>query len=171
MYGNPEVRGFFYDNEIATADDGLSYFVDGWGNPIFFLRWAPGLRLSERQPNITDWSNDTEKAKVADARPDPLDPTEIGGVVASQSDGRCTIDLTQKWPDSDYKPVRGWMLLPVVMSSGGEVVDDNDFDTSFGMMLSPPGNHPVVDPFAHPLGSPNPANTNYAVIHNHSARR
>jgi prepilin-type N-terminal cleavage/methylation domain-containing protein len=151
MYGNPEVRELFQDREIKTDEDGLSYFIDGWGNPIYFLRWAPGLALSERQsPN----------------RPDPLDPTEVGGVLDdshTQTDlgnNRWVIDLTGNQP--------GWALLPVIMSSGG-VVEDN-FDDSFGVLLSPPNNVPAVDPFKWLLGKPT-ANPNHAIIHNHSERR
>jgi len=168
MYGNPEVRELFQDREIATDTDGLSYFVDGWGNPIYFLRWAPGLALSERQPNIGIW-NDTNKATASGRHPDPLDPTEVGGVILSQTGNQWTIDLTQKWVVDDT-PIRGWMLLPVVMSSGGKR-EATLFDDDFGMSLSPPGNVPTVDPFHWELGAPDAANRNHAVIHNHSARR
>ena len=164
MYGNPEVRELFTDGEIATDDDGLSYFVDGWGNPIYFLRWAPGLALSERQPNVGNWGDATEKAAVAERYPDPLDPTEVGGTVLPTSDfanGQWVIDLVT--------PQHGWTLLPVVMSSGG--VREEIFDDSFGIVLQPDvGVIPVVDPFNWPIGAP-AANPNYAVIHNHSARR
>ena len=41
--GNPEAMEQFSQSEIATDSDGWQYFVDGWGKPIFFLRWAPGF--------------------------------------------------------------------------------------------------------------------------------
>jgi len=164
MYGNPEVRELFVDNEIATDDDGLSYFVDGWGNPIYFLRWAPGLALSERQSNN---------------HPDPLDPTEVGGTVVSDEqqliDGQWVIDL--------ITPRHGWALLPVVMSSGGE--REESFDNSFGMKLTTTTHDifdchtencnknvvvPTVDPFCSVIGTYT-GQPNHAVIHNHSARR
>ena len=41
---DPDVLEEFAPNEIATdAADNMHYFVDGWGNPIKFLRWAPGF--------------------------------------------------------------------------------------------------------------------------------
>lgn len=41
--GNPEAMEQFHQSEIAVdPDDGMQYFVDGWGKPIYFLRWAPG---------------------------------------------------------------------------------------------------------------------------------
>ncbi len=41
--GNPEAMEQFHQSELAVdPEDGLRYFVDGWGKPIYFLRWAPG---------------------------------------------------------------------------------------------------------------------------------
>ena len=40
--GSPEAMEQFHQSEIATDTDGWQYFVDGWGAPIYFLRWAPG---------------------------------------------------------------------------------------------------------------------------------
>lgn len=186
MYGNPEFREMFSDNEITTDEDGLSYFIDGWGNPIYFLRWAPGLTTSERQPNVllptqneTNWDNitDEDKNDAATRRADPLDPTEVGGVVESWNNGQWVIDLTKewKWKDADNNdvaaPVRGWTLLPVVLSSGG-IWEATDEET-FGMKLIPEKDKdiPVVDPFYWAIGAPlvNESNTN--VIHSHSTRR
>jgi type II secretory pathway pseudopilin PulG len=42
--GDGEARGLFAENTIGDTDgDGASEFLDGWGNPIEFLRWAPGF--------------------------------------------------------------------------------------------------------------------------------
>src|SRR5262249_40391068 len=48
---------------INPDNDGLPCFVDGWGNPIGFLRWAPGF---------SQWSD----IQIADPvnHHDPLDP-------------------------------------------------------------------------------------------------
>lgn len=40
--GNPEAMEQFNMSEIKVDSDGFSYFADGWGKPIYFLRWAPG---------------------------------------------------------------------------------------------------------------------------------
>ena len=191
-YGNPETRELFKDNEIATDDDGLSYFVDGWGNPIYFLRWAPGLVMSERQPNVLapkqnadDWKNDDweysdwnnltpEKERASLNHGDPLDPTEVGGVSSitfNSNSGfwEAVVDLTYTWKE-DNSPRRGWALLPVVLSSGG-VREDTD-EKMFGIKLVPDdGDIPVVDPFHWPIGAPSPNYRNHAIIHNHSTRR
>jgi hypothetical protein len=42
--GSPEAMEQFNQSEIGDADkDGCPEFIDGWGRPIFFLRWAPGF--------------------------------------------------------------------------------------------------------------------------------
>jgi len=43
MVGTSSAREQFSEWEIDDTDgDGLMEFVDGWGKPIYFLRWAPG---------------------------------------------------------------------------------------------------------------------------------
>ena len=39
----PEAMAQFGQNEVADIDHGWPVFIDGWGNPIMFLRWAPGF--------------------------------------------------------------------------------------------------------------------------------
>jgi len=49
--GNPQRLEDFQASEIGDTDgDGLPEFVDGWGRPIYFLRWAPGFDQSDIQP-------------------------------------------------------------------------------------------------------------------------
>jgi len=58
----------FSENETEDIDrDGTpDYFIDGWGQPIRFIRWPAGL--------VTDIQDcDPNKS------PDPFDPTGIGG--------------------------------------------------------------------------------------------
>jgi prepilin-type N-terminal cleavage/methylation domain-containing protein len=58
----PEAMSQFGANEIADIDgDGWPVFVDGWGNPIFFLRWAPGFCSGVGlNPNPFNPSNPTQ---------------------------------------------------------------------------------------------------------------
>lgn len=47
---------FFNENEVGDVDnDKMPEFLDAWGKPIEFLRWAPGFE-SPRQPRDTDSS-------------------------------------------------------------------------------------------------------------------
>ena len=42
MLSTPDARSQFSDSEIGDTDNnGFPEFLDGWGNPIFFLRWSP----------------------------------------------------------------------------------------------------------------------------------
>ena len=41
--GDGEARTLFHESDIGDSDgDGAPEFLDGWGRPINFLRWAPG---------------------------------------------------------------------------------------------------------------------------------
>jgi prepilin-type N-terminal cleavage/methylation domain-containing protein len=56
MAGEESARAHFKENEIRDVDqDGFFEFLDGWGNPIMFLRWAPGhispIQTQEKRNN------------------------------------------------------------------------------------------------------------------------
>ncbi|WDI40932.1 type II secretion system protein [Bremerella sp. P1] len=56
---------FFKKSEIGdTDDDGMPEILDGWGNPIHFIRWAPGFI----GPRSNLHHNDS---------PDPFDPLGV----------------------------------------------------------------------------------------------
>ena len=69
---DPESRAGFSDRDVADTDgNGLLEFVDGWGNPICWMRWAPGLEASDRQPTMPlDPAN-------AELDADPFDPLAV----------------------------------------------------------------------------------------------
>lgn len=53
MYGgfaDPNIASHFRSDEFSDSNDNnLMEFIDGWGQPIHFLRWAPGF-VSRYQP-------------------------------------------------------------------------------------------------------------------------
>ena len=50
MTAMPEARSMFSGAEIGRLDgDGMNMFLDGWGKPICWLRWAPGYTNSSIQ--------------------------------------------------------------------------------------------------------------------------
>jgi prepilin-type N-terminal cleavage/methylation domain-containing protein len=52
--GDGEARSLFKEADIGDVDgDGAPEFLDGWGHPISFLRWAPGFD-SQIQLNAND---------------------------------------------------------------------------------------------------------------------
>ncbi len=60
MNGIPESREMFGEKGIDVPDgDALPCFVDAWGKPIYFLRWAPGFTGSSRQPDLWKWTGST----------------------------------------------------------------------------------------------------------------
>jgi hypothetical protein len=67
-------RGQFSENEISLDPDGngndFPAFIDGWGHPIYFLRWAPGFMDSDIQWNYV--AGQTGTAATTDH--DPFDP-------------------------------------------------------------------------------------------------
>ena len=66
LNARPGPRGFtiLSDDEVGDVDDdGMPEILDAWGNPIEFLRWAPGL-VSPKQ------TRDRSK-------PDPFDPHNV----------------------------------------------------------------------------------------------
>jgi len=59
----PDALEFFRSDEIGDTDkDGKKEFIDGWGRPIAFLRWAPGFTSPIQKPDAVNGH-------------DPLDPT------------------------------------------------------------------------------------------------
>lgn len=69
MTGSSSAREEFSETEIGDTDgDGLLEFLDGWGNPIYFLRWAPGY-TSESSIQTGDPINDHDPLDVRNVDP------------------------------------------------------------------------------------------------------
>jgi len=70
-----EVGGIeqFRASEIGDSDaDGMPEFLDGWGRPISFLRWAPGFTVAPDGTRLSDLqSGDPNKD------PDPFDSRRL----------------------------------------------------------------------------------------------
>ncbi len=113
--GGEEARRQFRSNEIGDTDgDGFPEFLDGWGRPIFFLRWAPGFNDSDLQLNLikmeeleaglkwTDQPILDRRQEKSQEDHDPFDPRKV--------------DMAQN-PSADDPP-RGWRLFPLIYSAG-----------------------------------------------------
>lgn len=69
--GDGEARTLFGSKDIGDEDgDGLPEFLDGWGRPIGWIRWAPGFN-SDIQPLVP--VNPTTMWGLADEDHDPFD--------------------------------------------------------------------------------------------------
>ena len=68
--GSPEAMEQFNQSEIGDTDgNGWPEFLDGWGRPIFFLRWAPGF---------SPYSDIQTMADPIKHDHDPFDPRRCG---------------------------------------------------------------------------------------------
>jgi prepilin-type N-terminal cleavage/methylation domain-containing protein len=75
--GDGEARSLFGESSIGDTDgDSAPEFLDGWGNPINFLRWAPGfdsqIQIDANQLGIPEDNNTTWKT-AASGDHDPFD--------------------------------------------------------------------------------------------------
>lgn len=105
----PDTMEHFRNDEIGDTDgDGAPEFIDGWGEPIIFLRWAPGFASPVQ---ISDPVN----------RHDPLDPQRVDDtgyalvplVVSGGPDRRTGLQVT----------VDGWSRLSLqsIVGSGSTI--------------------------------------------------
>ncbi len=153
MSGGEDVRRQFHSDEISTDTDGYSMFVDGWGHPIYFLRWAPGFIDSELQWNCMtreqfaagqDWNDpatNVQKQQAAIDDHDPLDPRRL---------------------------TTGWRLYPLVYSPGPDGEYGINIDSS-GVTAYVWQNDHYTQGFGLPSRDTNgvPLNTDLDNIHNH----
>ena len=73
VMNNPEAAAAFNNAEIGDTDrDGLKEFIDGWGNPIRFIRWPAGFIGNSTIGFCSDLQvNDSAVA------PDPFNPARV----------------------------------------------------------------------------------------------
>ena len=94
---------FFSQSEIGDVDeDGMPEILDAWGNPIEFLRWAPGYFSPYHQQDGV-------------AAPDSFDPFRIDPRFATPTE---FFDPR----DNIRKPLVPFNLYPLVFSAGPDAV-------------------------------------------------
>jgi len=73
--GDGEARGQFAEKDIGDTDgDGAPEFLDGWGHPISFLRWAPGFDSQiQLNLNVLDGMTPSEANLAVAKDHDPFD--------------------------------------------------------------------------------------------------
>ncbi len=123
---SPEALAQFHENEIGDTDgDGLMEFLDGWGRPIYFLRWAPGFNDSDLQPNIVPPGDAAAMQTAAKNDHDPFDPRRV---------------------DSS-----AWRLVPLIYSAGPDGEYHVDFDSTSSAYTW--NNDTYAQTFGQPTGS------------------
>lgn len=146
-----DALSYFRDSEIGNVDgDAVPEILDGWGNPIGFLRWAPGF--SEHRGLDGAWGaagvdddgdgvidNYTEAGwrsiPPAAGEDDFLSPSFIQTQNAQRSpDPFDPLRVDPRWTDADtsFAP---FLLFPLIFSAGPNafVLTSNEID--YGLIL------------------------------------
>ena len=135
MAGGADARDQFNDSEIGDADgDSLPEFHDAWGNPILFLRWAPGLTESDLQAQVF-FEDPTSPGDYIQ------DPTALQRAAVEDHD------------PYDYRNLYSYAyrLVPFIYSAGPDGI--YDINAERGYRFSD-----LKDPFLfNPTGDPNQA--------------
>jgi competence protein ComGC len=160
---SPETLEAFQSSEIAdTNDNGLLEFVDAWGRPIQFLRWAPAFSDSDLQQNVLALC----EPKYVPQRDIAVNrnwwETNINGSLRTAMK-----KARDKHPDllderQDAPP--GWFLYPLIYSAGPD--GKYGIDDGGNALFPPNGRDGILDPFAFPYGMPN-GSSHFDNIHNH----
>ena len=131
-FGDREARGLFSEREIADTDnDTIPEFIDGWGNPIMFLRWAPAFNDSDVQANIvppsrleegTDWAD--PNSWVTDSHT-PAEENVFQRMLVAQNEDHDPFDPQRRdVSDVSPDPPRGRRLMPLIYSAGPDGIYD-----------------------------------------------
>jgi prepilin-type N-terminal cleavage/methylation domain-containing protein len=156
---------FFKDSEIGDVDgDGLREILDPWGNPIEFMRWAPGFAIAPGPDGswgvagVDDDGNGTIDDFSELGWPGSDDDSELQSRDASQfSDPLDPLKVDPKWsaglPASPLS-LKPFALVPLIYSAGpdGEYEIASDGATTIDYR-SPPTAHSdyasniLIDPY------------------------
>jgi prepilin-type N-terminal cleavage/methylation domain-containing protein len=137
------IRGVRSANQADTDGDGLKEFIDGWGNPIRWLREPVAFTESELHslPMTTEelrdgraWSDSSVQLALRRLSREHHDPLDFQMV------------------DIGANPATGWWTLPLIYSAG----PDGDYSISTGGPLHHYTASPYVDSSGRftPIGQP-----------------
>jgi len=182
---NPEALENFHGSEIAADpdDDNLLMFVDAWGRPIQFLRWAPGFMGSDRQPDVltktglTDWKD--VRNTEWNGGPNAVSSTTLAAAVPPSLRHEFNRACSNEGDPFDTEQYQnGWFLYPLIYSPGPDGIYNIYSDKDANAPTSPTGTVitiggstvTMLDPFVDPWGIPDPNGTSGGHldnIHNH----
>lgn len=123
MFSANDAREHFRGDEIARPSlDGLPVFVDGWGNPIHFLRWAPGLDQSDIQAVVSPYDDATARLNASTSleNRDPYNPNHVFRVAGMLA----PVTTEAGTPSGGNAIPIGWKLTPCVCSAGPDGLYD-----------------------------------------------
>lgn len=132
--GDPDILETFHASEIGDKDgDGAPEFHDGWGKPILFMRWAPGITYSQIQSSDSSANPDFTD-------PMRLDTSEHGLIPLIWSAG--PDDSLNDWNASDpgygYQANNsGWLAAIMTAANGSPSVLYQLCTSTNGQSLTP----------------------------------
>lgn len=137
--GDTSALDFLHDSEIGDTDgDGVPEVLDGWGNPIAFIRWPQGF---------VGFESSLQDIRVYDA----FDPLKIYGRTGNVPDVH-----------NSGTGYAHFNLLPLIVSAGKDGVFDivgddssvaNDYDVTHGITAAV-GNGPIKYTTTTPIANP-----------------
>lgn len=143
---NAEAREQLNESDIGDVNaNGFREFLDGWGNPIQFLRWAPGFNDSDVQPSVM--VTDSQTVGVPTANPqlavflnartraiqddhDPFDPRRV--------------DIRPD-PNNAGHLLGAWRVVPLIFSAGPDGI--YDLSGTAATSLAPSTTTPPLYPY------------------------
>jgi hypothetical protein len=141
LAGGEDARSQFTPDEVGDTDgNGLPEFIDGWGRPIFFLRWAPGFNDSDCQCNIRA---DLDRQLADREYHDPFDPQRVDNWAVNRP---------------------AWGLVPLIFSAGPDGQLGVGWEAKSGTYTW--NNNTYTEQYGDLIGTPT-ADTCYDNIHNH----
>jgi prepilin-type N-terminal cleavage/methylation domain-containing protein len=174
----PQSLEKFTDSEVGDADgDGVPEFIDAWGNPIYFLRWAPGFSESDIQPAVVsplmledtavvDWSSASPTPPGVASPPAGIwgdgtwtdvdsrtlqDRKDVAGNEQHDPFDPYKVDRRNPSDTNDY--ARGWRLVPLIFSAGPDgIYDIHSFPTDGSG--NPATFFQTGQVYLHPVGLP-----------------
>jgi prepilin-type N-terminal cleavage/methylation domain-containing protein len=174
---DPEALENFTASEIGDTDgNGLLEFIDGWGRPIAFLRFAPGFTDTDRQPDIKKILSSLPSSPTLDTNSSNFnvitDLTAISVTTTNSAITNAKDLIISKWQDPfdpDMLNGESWFLYPVVVSAGR----DGQFGIAIARKVA--GSDPAIpisllDPFSAGalVGLPDGTSRHNDNIHNHT---
>ena len=159
-----EARTLFQENVIGDTDgDGAPEFIDGWGNPIHFIRWPSGFS-SDMQLGPARFEEIRADAVDAGLPPDIEEQKAIAKdhdlYDLFRRDRKDSPRATKGSPPAIYNHLRdnfsAYRLVPLIYSAGrDEITGINDDPTDFADS-SWRSNSYWIDPYAKTLRNNSP---------------
>ncbi len=179
--GEGEARTLFSEQDIGDTDgDGAPEFLDGWGNPIQFMRWPAGFwQRSDLMggPLLADQDHDSFDVFRRDAEgvtvPVAAAYPSLGVPTVQQHINQLRLrnnSTVLRLPDGSMSSVSAFRLVPLIYSTGPDGVSDMNSSPRALVNLDPyeiDGNDPVFQ-FGNPFDGNNDGDDNSLDnIHNH----